>query len=233
MQFWRVCLLGAVLALTANGQQDGDVAGNDNDLNDLVDDEDNGDDTGNNGDVDTGDNDGGDDDLQGETDEDLDDNLGGDDEDVGAECAFDDLLLTDPEAILFDAEVLTAEAYDDQCFRCIYEGYAFCSDDGINGKCQPAFCAEDDPRACKKCTLKNESCLKTSMQAISQCPLYSTETQADTCPQSIVITDAHVDQARQMAAERDANSAEEPFTFPQVTRETVTIPANQGCRIQI
>ena len=50
MQFWRVCLLGAVLALTANGQQDGDVVNN---LDDLVDDENDND--GGDQEVDTGD----------------------------------------------------------------------------------------------------------------------------------------------------------------------------------
>ena len=57
-----------------------------------------------------------------------------------------DLELTDKELPLFEAEIEEAKLYNDMCFRCIYEGYSFCSSDGRTGTCLPAFCANDDPR---------------------------------------------------------------------------------------
>ena len=34
--------------------------------------------------------------------------------------------------------------YDKMCFHCINEGYAFCSKDGVTGKCVDAECTEKD-----------------------------------------------------------------------------------------
>jgi len=53
-------------------------------------------------------------------------------------CAFAIALL----ATLAKAEAL--EDYKDLCFRCIDEGYAFCSADGISGTCHDVTCKEQD-----------------------------------------------------------------------------------------
>ena len=127
MKFWKVCLVGAVLALTASADDHEDDVGA-LDSNDTLDGD---------GKVIIDDYDLLDDDLDDDIDELLDevDNL------LGL-----DLALTDKELPLFEAEVEEAKVYNDMCFRCIYEGYSFCSSDGRTGTCQPAFCANDDPR---------------------------------------------------------------------------------------
>ena len=125
MKFWKVCLVGAVLALTASADDHEDDVGAP-DSNDTLD-----------GEVITDDSD-----LLGDNlDDDIDELL----DEVDDFLALD-LNLTDKELPLFEAEVEEAKVYNDMCFRCIYEGYSFCSSDGRTGTCQPAFCANDDPR---------------------------------------------------------------------------------------
>ena len=127
MKFWKVCLVGAVLALTASADDHEDDVGAP-DSNDTLDGD---------GEVIIDDSDLLDDDLEDDIDELLDEI-----DDLSAL----DLELTDKELPLFEAEVEEAKVYNDMCFRCIYEGYSFCSSDGRTGTCQPAFCANDDPR---------------------------------------------------------------------------------------
>ena len=69
--------------------------------------------------------------------------------------------------------------YDNQCFFCIDEGFMFCSEDGLTGKCINASCEEDTlsgsakaaNRALGKCTLRPHGCAapNTPMTAFTQC----------------------------------------------------------------
>ena len=208
MQYWKLCLVGAVLALAANADQDLDG----NLANDGVTD-----DTANN-DVEDVDNV----DVEG-------DDLEVDDEEDEEEEPLD-LTLTEKEQPLFEAEAELSANYDDQCFRCIYEGYAFCSEDGKTGSCMPAFCAEKDPIAEGKCNLKGHSCANTTMLAVSQC--WMSDEVITTCPSTIVITDAHVNTVKNDVQTKTDNG-EDLSLYPLVDTEVVTIPAGQGCRISV
>ena len=79
---------------------------------------------------------------------------------TGSDSAQD---LTATEQALFADEEIAAAAFSDNCFRCLYEGYSFCTDDGKTGTCQPAFCVkilDDNGKEVKglPCTLRGNKC---------------------------------------------------------------------------
>lgn len=119
------------------------------------------------------------------------------------------------------------------CFHCINEGFAFCSADGITGKCIDAKCKEEnlqgqarrDNRAAGKCTVEadcNTSAGATAMTAFNQC-VYSAPTVSG-CQPEVSITKAQIDSG----GIEKLNHADELEYFPY--QQKYTLPAWGVCK---
>ena len=122
--------------------------------------------------------------------------------------------------------------WDKLCFHCINEGYAFCSADGITGKCVDAKCKEEnlqgqprrDNRAAGNCTLET-SCDTSggnkAMTAFNQCN-YSAPISG--CKADVAITKEQI----ASGGIEKLNHAEELEYFPY--QEKYTLPAWGVCK---
>ena len=104
-------------------------------------------------------------------------------------------------AVMAAVSYATPSEYDKMCFHCINEGYAFCSADGITGKCVDAKCKEEDlqgqarrdNRAAGKCTVVSDCNTSTGAKertAFNEC-IYTAPVSG--CRADVAITKAEID----------------------------------------
>ena len=96
--------------------------------------------------------------------------------------------------------------WDNSCWRCIDEGFSFCSADGITGTCHDISCKEDELQgeerqaAYGECTFREANpCqgTETRMLHYAQCkwPTDKKPSQ-ENCPDEIVITQDQIDKEK-------------------------------------